>query len=61
MAVDELAHRLRVSHGFGHTIIYGQRVFHKVCESWVPKHLTGDHKCKRLTICQGLHNEGDIF
>jgi hypothetical protein len=39
--------------------------FLKVCARWVPKQLTGEHKCKCLIACPGLlncyHEEGHAF
>jgi hypothetical protein len=54
--IDEVVHHLCTSHGTAHGIIQDRLGFHKVCATWVPKHLTGEHKHKCLTICQGLLN-----
>jgi hypothetical protein len=59
MADYELVHHLHIGHAFAHRIFHERYVFREVCASWSPKHLTGDHMRKFLTICQGLHNEDD--
>jgi hypothetical protein len=65
VTIDEVAYHLLISHGSVHEIIRNRRGFHKVCERWVPKQLTEEHKRSRLTTCRSLLNryrqEGDAF
>jgi histone-lysine N-methyltransferase SETMAR len=65
VTTDEVAYHLLISHGSVHEIIPNRLGFHKVCARWVPKKLTEEHKCNRLTICRILlnccHQEGDAF
>jgi hypothetical protein len=56
MTIDAAACHLHISHGFAHGIIQDELGFHKVSARWISKQLTGEHKCNRLTNCQGLLN-----
>lgn len=52
VTVDDVAHRLQISHGSAYEIIHNRLGFHKVCARWVPKQLTQLHKQTRLDICK---------
>lgn len=65
LTIDEVAHRLQISHGSAYEIIHNRLGFRKVCARWVPKQLTQLHKQTRLDICKKhldrYGNEGDNF
>jgi len=54
-----------VSVGSAYSLIHDSLKFSKVCDMWVPKELTEDHKRKRLDICSRhlarYREEGDNF
>ena len=64
VAIDEVACSQQISQGSAYQIIHEQG-FHKVCERWVPRELTAEHKRKRVEICQRsldcYNNEGEEF
>ena len=65
ITVEEVAGRLNVSVGSAYSLIHDSLKFSKVCDMWVPKELTEDHKRKRLDICSRhlarYREEGDNF
>ena len=65
LAIDEVANRLRISHGSAYEIIHNRIGFHKDCARWFPKQLTMLHKQTLLDSCQQnldrYDKEGDAF
>jgi hypothetical protein len=56
VTINEVAHNLCISHSSAQGNTKGLLRFHKFCARWVMNQLTGESKCNRLTICQGLLN-----
>jgi hypothetical protein len=54
VTINEVAHHLCISHSSAQGKTKGLLRFHIFCAIWVPNQLTGESKCNRLTICQGL-------
>ena len=53
VTIDDIAERLRISHGRTVTIL-GELGFAKICSSWAPRQLTDAHKQTRLETCLEL-------
>ena len=51
VTIHENSHKLNLSKGTVHTIIYQHLGYSKVCAAWVPKHLTLDHQKRRMGFC----------
>jgi hypothetical protein len=56
ITVSAVANVLDISYGSAYSIMHDELKYRKVCSRWIPKHLTEDHKQKRVEICtQFLH------
>lgn len=65
ISIDELAERVKISHGSVHTIIHDHLGYRLLCAQWMPKILNDRQKTERfgaaLTHLIRYHNEGDDF
>ena len=65
VTIDEIALQLGISQGMAYSLVHDIPWFHKVAASWVPRHLTEEHKRNRQHICSSLleryNREGDNF
>jgi hypothetical protein len=63
--IEEIASQLGISQGSACSLVHDNLGFHKVSATWVPKHLTEEHKHNQLDICSCLlerySREGDNF
>jgi hypothetical protein len=49
--IEEIASQLGISQGSACSLVHYNLGFHKVSATWVPKHLTEEHKHNHLDIC----------
>jgi hypothetical protein len=63
--VDEISVEFNMNHGSADSIDHDDLGYREVCNRWVPRQLSDDHKRARQTICQehlDRHTrEGDAF
>jgi len=65
VTIEEIVLQLGISQGTAYSLVHDILGFHKVAASWVPRHLTEEHKRNRQHICSSLleryNREGDNF
>jgi hypothetical protein len=50
VTIDALATAIGCSHGQAYSMMHERLGFHKVCSRWVPRQLTSQHKCQRMSL-----------